>query len=156
MHSTGGRRQHFTGKLMRTHSNLLQHRIPVMEDSWSSTQSHSEPSPSYSIKYIEVRKNLFIKRKKPNIPRLQHGFPQWPRGSPTRVSPFRQVQSHSQQLSSELEGRFLQQLSSVRSELDAQITGSSEQLLGALGQLQQETLRSAEGITTCLGLEGQK
>jgi len=65
------------------------------------------------------------------------------------------VQSHSQQLSSELEGRFLQQLSSVRSELDAQITGSSEQLLGALGQLQQETLRSAEGITTIISMEKQ-
>lgn len=65
------------------------------------------------------------------------------------------VQSHSQQQTSDLEGRFLQQLSSVRSEVDAQITGSSEKLLGALGRLQDETLRGNEGITTIISMEKQ-
>lgn len=65
------------------------------------------------------------------------------------------VQSHSRQQTSDLEGRFLQQLSSVRSEVDAQITGSSEKLLGALGRLQDETLRGNEGITTIISMEKQ-
>eukprot|EP00435_Cladocopium_sp_Y103_P071824 s46_g38.t1 len=65
------------------------------------------------------------------------------------------VQSHSRQQTSDLEGRFLQQLSTVRSEVDAQIVGSSEKLLGALGRLQDETLRGNEGITTSLGCNDQ-
>ena len=75
----------------------------------------------------------------------------FPRVSPDRFVQL-EVQSHSRQQTSDLEGRFLQQLSSVRSEVDAQITGSSEKLLGALGRLQDETLRGNEGITTSLGI----
>ena len=84
---------------------------------------------------------------------VQHGFP---KGFPQRFRSFVEVQSHSRQQTSDLEGRFLQQLSSVRSEVDAQITGSSEKLLGALGRLQDETLRGNEGITTSLGIKDQQ
>ena len=62
-----------------------------------------------------------------------------------------EVQSLNTQQSEGLENHFQQQLSLLRSDFESQMTGTSEKLQSALGQLQDQTLKGNEGITTTLG-----
>lgn len=63
------------------------------------------------------------------------------------------VQSHTASQSSNFEGRMVQQLSSMREELEQRIQISSSQSTLALQDLQQQQGRCQEGITNILGME---